>query len=254
MAKASKEDEKDARRAAGVLLLLVRRSEKSARRSAGEGADRAVAEAVRQDDGGRPAALYASLALVAGGVAGRLQGALLASRQAGREAALRRVTSDLGRLGVEPPAGGFLGAAGAADSVLARVAADSAVTAWQASAYGAVAKAARTEAPVARAVEEQRGRFLRRAELAARDEASAAYSEARREILRDAVARDSAFAARLRRARVVRVWVSALERRTCSRCAGHDGDTTPVGEDFGGDEPGSMHPHCLCTDYLSTEG
>lgn len=43
-----------------------------------------------------------------------------------------------------------------------------------------------------------------------------------------------------------KVWDSALDRRTCSVCAGAHGTAVPAGTPFPEGEPGAVHPSCRC--------
>jgi putative hemolysin len=45
-----------------------------------------------------------------------------------------------------------------------------------------------------------------------------------------------------------RVW--RAEGDACEICAGLDGETIPLGEDFPDGQPGSIHPNCQCTDEV----
>jgi hypothetical protein len=94
---------------------------------------------------------------------------------------------------------------------------------------------------------------LARVDLTARTEVADAYNTEHLEALRDAARADASFAKRLKSAKLVRVWSSVLESTTCEECAEHDGDETDLDDDFDGDEPGEMHPGCLCTAFIATE-
>lgn len=257
MPKASKPDDKAARQSAGALLLLTKRGTNRARASASEAVDSAVAEVSRQ--GGKrssKAALYGAVAIATYGLAGKLKGDLSAALAGSRRGAAVRARAELAKLGVGAPVG-FLDyglARTEEDALRAQAAADSSASAWRGAAMAAVSKAARANGSPTAAIERTRGLAATRAELAVKSEIARAFSDEHARSVNDAAKADPDFAAELKARRVVRVWSSVLEDRTCAPCADHHGDVAALGDDFGGDEPGEMHPRCQCTSYLTTEG
>lgn len=45
---------------------------------------------------------------------------------------------------------------------------------------------------------------------------------------------------------IVKQWNSTNDKRRCPRCASNSGKIRPIGFDFGGVSPGSVHPFCRC--------
>ena len=252
------DDEKRGKEAAGALLLLSRRAQKAAEDEADEAVDKAVSEATRQSKGDRlkKAALYAALLAISQRFSQGLAEALGAARGDARKGALRRAGAELAAIGVGLPTalrGGAKGRA-AGDEAQATAGADAAAAVWRASAIVAVSRAVREGTNPAEAVEATRRQAVSRATLAARTETATAYNEEHILAVREAAEADPEFAAELERRKVVRVWCSALEDRTCDRCASQHGDTASIDGSYpSGDTPGDVHPHCLCTEYLSTE-
>lgn len=52
------------------------------------------------------------------------------------------------------------------------------------------------------------------------------------------------------RVRIYEVWDAM--RDACPACMERDGEETPVGESFRGDQPGDMHPNCRCESHFIT--
>ena len=251
---AAKKASANEKKAAAAVLLLARRAGKDASDTADDAVDSAVAGASKRG-AGKKASILAAILVVSSGFAGDLKKSLLASRKGARDAARSRLAWELGTLAVAvPTALRGPGKARPEDETYAETAADSAATAWRAAAIAAVSRAVRREESVTEALEGTRKTALARAELAARTETAVAYNEEHALAVREAAENDPKFAGALREAKVVRVWNSALEDRTCDRCAHQHGDTAALDGSYpSGDEPGSVHPRCLCTEYLSTE-
>ena len=53
------------------------------------------------------------------------------------------------------------------------------------------------------------------------------------------------------RVQLYEVWDAM--RDACPACAERDGEETPVGESFRGDQPGDMHPNCRCESHYITK-
>jgi hypothetical protein len=248
-------DRKKEEAAAAALLLLVNRAKKKASAAAGESLDEAVAEATRQSSKSRlrKASVFGGILFASQTMSEKLAVAVQQGRLLARQGARRRLARELASLGIDAPES-ILGAVLVAEDLIrSKTAADAVVASWRASATVMAARAIRKEESVPGAVEETRQRLEKQAGLAARNEAADAYADERAETLRRAANDDPKFADEMASRRVVRVWVSALEERTCTPCARHHGDVTGLDDDFDGDEPGDMHAHCLCTWYLSTE-
>jgi hypothetical protein len=49
---------------------------------------------------------------------------------------------------------------------------------------------------------------------------------------------------------LTKTWSSALERNTCSICRSLDGRTILASESWPYGDPGAVHPHCQCDDYI----
>jgi len=109
--------------------------------------------------------------------------------------------------------------------------------------YGeALAKAEATEkaASIAEAARQQAYRLER---IAATETAQAFNTAKTHEVER-----------RAERAGIVlmKTWDASLDKRTCSVCSGLDGTSARVGESYpGGQEPGSVHSYCRCTETIS---
>lgn len=243
--------------AAAALLLLAKRGSKRMVEAASSGLDEAVAEIARQSakEHFRKASIVGGILFASQAMAEKLRDAAQQSRLDARQGARKRLAVELGKMGIDAKESLQHGATGRSleDAPKSRTAADLISAAWRASATVAASKAFRRGEDPVRAVEATRERLKRNAELAGRSEVADAYGAERTESLGEAAAADRDFAEMLSEKKLVRVWVSVLETRTCSPCARHHGDTTPWGSDFDGDEPGDMHPRCLCTDYLTTE-
>jgi len=51
---------------------------------------------------------------------------------------------------------------------------------------------------------------------------------------------------------LMKTWDATLDKRTCDVCSGLDGTSVRVGESYpGGQEPGSAHAMCRCTETIS---
>lgn len=53
------------------------------------------------------------------------------------------------------------------------------------------------------------------------------------------------------RVKLYEVWDAM--RDACPACAERDGEMTPVGDSFSGDQPGDMHPNCQCESHYITK-
>ena len=248
-------DRKLGRASAGALVLLAKRAGKQAARVADQSVDGAVVQIgkLSRKDRQRRAEVFGIVLAAAAALSADLGAVLLAGRRAAREGARVRLAAELAAAGV---VAGELKSKGSKreDEAWAATAAESASVAWRSAALALAAKASREEKSAANAIERTRDRALSLADRAARTETARAYSEEHVRALRAAADADSDLRDRLKKARVVRVWESALEKNTCERCEDHDGERVGVDEDFsGGDEPGQVHPHCLCSSYLSTD-
>lgn len=71
-------------------------------------------------------------------------------------------------------------------------------------------------------------------------EAAGSFNEGRRRLLETTTTH------------LMRMWDSAMEKRTCNRCREADGTMVGYRESFPLGEPGSVHPRCLCTWHLLT--
>lgn len=172
-----------------------------------------------------------------------LAGAVYAARQTARSSARRRLAAELLDLGI--PVTGYQWVVEnrrLADERAAEAVSRSLGRQWSTVAERAVAE---DETPRAR---------LMRARLArvARTEVAVAYSEEHREALRDVVAYDRRF----RDGALAEEIASSIRRRwsamadACERCWPLDGEEVGIDESFSAGEPGGMHPHCACVEYL----
>ena len=255
-----KTGEKVERAGAAALLLLSRKAGLRASSAASSGVDDAVARSARESSKDRPrkAALFIAVALASQRMAGEMRKALQGARRAAREGAVTRLGAELAALKIVASPGllsAGIGGRDDEDEVRAASAADAVAATWRAGALYAASRAFRAGESPARAIEGTRSRVSARAALAARNEVAEAYNDEHVRAIAGAAAKDPELADALAAQKVVRVWSAAFEKNTCARCAAHDGETAPAGENFtGGDEPGEVHANCLCTSYLSTEG
>lgn len=249
------DDLKLARASAGALLLASKRASRDARGVAGASVDEAVAEANRRKDNTRRVALLGALLVVGHSFAGRLRTAIVDGAAGARRAGLLRAKAELAAAGIDVPADFLEYAArhAAEDMVHAQAVSDAVALSWQSLAVASVTRATRRETSPAKAIETTRAKAIARVETAAKTESARAFVDEHARAVREAANDNAEFAKALKLARVVRVWNSVLEDRTCSPCSSHHGETTDYGSDFDGDEPGDMHPRCLCTAYLATE-
>jgi hypothetical protein len=217
---------KTERRAAGALLLLQ------------DGAERELRGAFRSrapEDKKKPRR--------ANWLVPTLSGVIYAQRQAARTSARRRLSAELTDLGV--PLEGYhwvISNRRLIDQRAADTVAHSLGLQW------------RTVEAKAIEEEEKPGPRMMRARLAraARTEVARAYSEEHREAIRDVVDYDRRF----RDGQLATEIESALRRRwsamadACERCSPCDGEEVGINESFSCGEPGGMHPHCACIEYL----
>ena len=243
MANPGKERTREERAAAGEVLLARDRTLGRMRVAARAASTEAAAEAARKKNDER-AALVAALLLVGRRLAVALGASVIRGRAEARMAARRRLRVEIGLLGATAALSASSRAREARDATAAARVAASLATQWRALAILAARPAegsARDPKAVARATELA---FDARLKRAAATEAARAYNDEHRAAARD-FARDNPEAA----SKMLREWSAMLE--ACERCWPHDGERVGLDESyFGGDEPGSVHVRCACTETI----
>jgi hypothetical protein len=236
----------------GALLLAAAFTQKKLRAAVGSSVDDAVAEMGRRSDVRKAAGLVALLAL-SQRLSTRARGALLEGRQNARLAGARRLSVELGAVGVVL----VLARHDAfsrhdEDDAYATTAADALSVAWRGLAFAALSSAIRNDTDPAKALAKTGRPLLPSIDRTASTETARAFNDEHRRALKEATERDERIAVQLRLTRVLREWNAMLD--ACGRCRPHDGERVAYDDVFsGGDEPGGMHPRCMCTETLVTE-
>lgn len=239
-----------ARRAsAGALLLAGHR----ARQLMTRGVDDAIAGAaheLRQRRADEKRALVLLVLLAAGKrMTAGLAVAIEAGRRQARGLAAQRLGAELRAAGVSREgsvgllAGLHIDRMGA-DAVEATIAAESLAGQWRALASRAVLQAQRLGEDVPAAVSASREPMQAKIARTAETEAARAYNDEHLERARDMLA-----AGDLPPGALLREWSALID--ACEACWPHDGERTGIDESFsGGEEPGSVHPRCRCSDII----
>jgi hypothetical protein len=250
------EDEKAKRRAreaALAVLALARRTRKELDAETRVAADQAGGAIERQRGGDgklRKGMALAAVILVSGRLAGAYERVLTGARRGARTVGVERLAIELDALGL-PEADLARGIAARAeeDGAAALIAGQSLAAAWQGAAAHEVERALRQDKSIPRALATARDVVGPRAVRTATTEVSVAFNGERVTALREALERDRLFTSAFRERKFGRRWDAQLE--ACKDCDAHDGEVTGIDEGFaGGDEPGAMHPHCLCVDTI----
>lgn len=170
---------------------------------------------------------------LAGRVEVAVRSGIAESRSLARRAGVSRLEAEAASMGVS--------IANANRAVVARLAQDAArarhyaaryARAWLGQAKGESASQAAAAATKATAA---------RLETIGTSEASGSFNEGRRRVLET-----------LGTIHLMKMWDSAMEKTTCSRCWNADGTMVGHRENFPLGEPGAVHPRCLCTWHLVT--
>lgn len=231
-----------AKRARAKLLVETR--------AASDQASGAVERQADSSGSVKKSAVLAAVVLASGRLAGAYQRVLAEARRGARQEGVVRLADDLGHVGL-PDADLVLrvGHRAEEDAHLALVAGQSLAAQWQGIAAHEAQSSLRTGKSVGASLQRATRVLAPRVERTSVTEVSTAFNEERLLSLREALERDRAFAASFWERRLMRRWDAQLE--ACEDCADHDGEVTGIDEAFdGGDEPGHMHPRCLCVDTI----
>lgn len=228
---APKRRTREEKAAAGAVLLVRDRAADDLSDEA-----RAAAQAARERVRGREedaAALAAALLYVGRKFARDAGNALARARAQARAAARKRLRAELAVAGVTLALPATSESRDAHDTVLAAIVGESLAAQWRAVAFAADRAGVPSEKV-----------FRPRLERAATTEAARAYSDEHAAVLRELAAREPGVAVRL-----MREWSAMVD--ACERCWPHDGERAGLTESYaGGDEPGSVHPHCACVETV----
>lgn len=241
-----------AKLAAGALLLASQAAERKIKRAIEIGAADAAEHATKERDRERAGAVLALLVGASRRMVPDLTAAILGGRTAAREAARRRLLAELKASGVGPPPAVWPFAQRSDDDIRAHAAAESLAVQWRGVAAANAAGAIRREESGAAAIRKTTQAMGARVRRTAVTESSQAYGDEHAQAIRDMVAQDERFgdgswAAAARG--LMREWSALLD--ACPACWPHDGERVGLDEQFsGGDEPGSVHAHCRCTELL----
>lgn len=241
-----------AKRSAGALLLASDHTQRLLRTATAASVDEAVAEIGRRRELRKAAALVV-LVTLSHKFTNRARGAILEGRQNARLAGAGRLGAELAALGIVIElARQDAFSRHDEDEAYASTAADALSVAWRGLAFAAVSASMRNDADPGPALAKIERPMLPRLDRTASTETSRAFNDEQRRALADAAARDERIAEQLRETRVMREWNAMLD--ACERCSPHDGERVAYTDSFsGGDEPGEMHPRCMCTATLVTE-
>lgn len=233
MPEAKKARTKREREAAGALLVV--RDDVLARLK------RATQSVVSQEDGERRvkrAALLALLLMTGRKLGSELSDVLSTGRKRARLAARGRLAKELKATTGQGRTFGTRG--DAVDAAAGAIAGESLAVQWRGIVIGQAYALAEDAGISLATVGQSRKLFLPRLERSASTEVARAYNEEHRAALREVARQDPELCARLQRE-----WCAMVD--SCERCWPHDGERVDIDEHFaGGDEPGSMHPRCMC--------
>jgi hypothetical protein len=253
---ATPEQRKVAKLAAGTLLIHRSRTSKVIRAVVAGAVVEASTQVALHFGEPTTTGVLAAVMVASKGLAVKLAATILLARQAARAAATNRLTRELASAGVTVSSGdlGHASSRHHEDVGHSDVAAEALAVAWRSLAAAAALGALRKETDPAKAIRATLGPMKARADRTALTEVSTAYNDEHRAGIEDGIAHHPRFREAVAAARVMRRWDCSLER-TCSACLSHEGELAPVGDSFsGGDEPGSMHPRCACSDTLVSVG
>ena len=238
----TRKDSRQARLAAGMLLLRERAARADIDQSARAATAQVGDDIGRRRSQGRAAAL-AAIVVAARALAPRIQADIARNRQAARAAASTRLGAELGAAGVALAAMGPTHAARAhEDDALAESAAASLAAQWRTILMASVLRAARKDEDAATALRKAAPAMDCRVERTAATEIAYAYNDEHARALEEAQQREPGLFAGIQ---IVRVWSAVLDRRTCIECADRDGRVVE------GDDP-PLHPLCRCVSVAMT--
>ncbi len=225
--------------AAGVILAAsartLARMRLAAKAATADVADRSGASAFAS------AAVLGSLLVAGKDLASNLGDNLAQGRAEARVAARKRLAAELAGVGVTLTLWQPNMRRDAADAALSAIAAESAAAQWRAIAIAESRQASKSDSPQA-VLARTRQAFDARMDRTSVTEVVHAYNEEHREAMRDLVRREPDLAERL-----MREWSAFTDG--CGRCLPHDGERVRADEPFAyGDEPGLMHPRCMCVE------
>ena len=237
------------RLAAGSLLLAKRRAAKLIETAAQQHIAETAVEAQRRDRE-RKTSLLVLLLLASRRMVPTLVAAIVAARHGARVASQRRLLAELKASGLDLAASSrplmILAASERhQDDILrATMAAESLAAQWRGIALQAASSADRDGKDAARAIARSGQALKPRSERTAATESAHAYNDEHRELVRGFAKYDDELDEML-----MREWSAMID--ACERCWPHDGERVGIDEAFsGGDEPGSMHPRCLCVEVI----
>jgi hypothetical protein len=227
------------RLAAGALLLAEQETERKIHEAAKQRIATASLEAKRDR---QRTALLLLLLSTGKSMAGSLVPAIVAGRQSARQAGIRRLNAELRTAGVDaihtvrPMLAARALARSQIDQVRAQLAAESLATQWR----GLATRLVYRDEGLAKTLEQMRPAIAR----VATSEAAEAYNDEHHAALQDAVRYGVLDAEDL-----VREWSAEID--SCEHCWPLDGVQVGINDEFpGGEEPGSVHPRCRCTEIL----
>jgi len=162
-----------------------------------------------------------------------VQSGIAEARAAARMAGVVRLEAEAASLGVSLLT--------ATPAIVARMAQDAARARFYAARYARAWLGMASGETTAKAVSAANAATAGRLGTIATSEAAGAFNEGRRRLLETVTAKH-----------LMRMWDSAMEKRSCARCIDADGTLVGYREPFPLGEPGAVHPRCLCTWHLVT--
>lgn len=240
----AKDHAKLLRLSAGSLLLAQDRTVALVRESVKPHIAQAAAEA-RDKDQERKAATLHILLQVGAAMAISMAVAIERGRRFARSAAIRRLDAELLATGHRIHAESlmavkFMGRA-EEDAIQSRIAAESLATQWRGLAQASISMGRRGQATALQRTERM---MLPRIRRTAETETAKAFNDEHAARLEDAI-RSGEVDARL----VMREWSALAD--ACDKCHPLHGVRVRFDESFpGGEVPGSVHPHCACTEVV----
>jgi len=242
VANPGKERTREERAAAGEILLARDQTLARMRAAARAAASDAAEKADRKD--WERAAVAAALLLIGRKLGASLGAAVIRGRAEARMAARRRLRAEFGLLGAAAALPATSRARETRDATAAAKVAGSIATQWKALALLALRDAAKAEKDPGAALRATERAIAPSLDRAAATETARAYNGEHR-----AAALDFARANPEAASKMLREWSAMLE--ACERCWPHDGERVGLDEGFfGGDEPGSVHVRCACTETI----
>lgn len=252
-----------ARRSAGTLLNAEEATRRRINAAVAQGIDNAVARVAekRKEERQRRAAMLALLLMIGPAMVGMVRSAILQGRRGARQVATKRLQTELAAAGVALTAHDLgamrpLVVASQADrhdddGVHAQASAESLVTQWRGLAIYTMAMATRNGDDEVAALAKTKRLMATRIVRTAASETAHAYNDEHHHALQDAIRYDDRIERELAEAEIVAEWSALID--ACEMCWPHHGEQVAIGDSYrGGAFPGSMHPHCRCTEIYTT--